>query len=144
MANKYERDVSGLQKVDIYRILSLYAVSDPCLQHAAKKVLCAGQRGAKDQLQDVHEAIASLERFVDMRVEELGAPSTGTEDRLVYRTMATALVNVLEGKTHPNAANLIAELLECVHTTPCDDISKDARIQAILERYSTPSTPTIK
>lgn len=140
MANKYERDVRALQKVDIYRILSLYAVSDPCLQHAAKKVLCAGQRGAKDQLQDVHEAIASLERFVDMRVEDVAAAtSTSTEDRLVYRTTATALVNALEGKTHPIASNLIAELLECVHTTPCVDISKDARLAALLERYSTRS-----
>ena len=43
---------------------------DPCLQHAVKKLLCAGQRGAKGQKQDVQEAIASLMRYLEMQTED--------------------------------------------------------------------------
>jgi hypothetical protein len=136
MANKYSRDISHLHKLDIYRILSLYAVSDPCLQHAAKKVLCAGQRGAKDQLQDVHEAIASLERFVDMRCEDVGVCAEDTDARLVYRTAAHAVVNAVEGHTKANVVNLIAELLELVHRSPQQSLEKDSRVNALLQRYA--------
>ena len=45
--NPYIVDISKYNKLDIYRILKLYEVSDPCLQHAIKKLLCAGKRGVK-------------------------------------------------------------------------------------------------
>jgi hypothetical protein len=58
--------------VDIYRVLELFAVTDPCLQHAAKKLLVAGGRGAgKDIARDVQEAIDTLTRWQEMRREEL-------------------------------------------------------------------------
>jgi hypothetical protein len=56
--------------VDVYRVLSLFGVTDPCLQHAVKKLLVAGGRGVKDIGKDVQEAIDTLERFKDMRNEE--------------------------------------------------------------------------
>lgn len=136
MSNKYSRDISRLQKLDIYRILSLYAVSDPCLQHAAKKVLCAGQRGAKDQLQDVHEAAASLERFIDMRCEDVGVHAEDTDARLVYTSAAHALVNAVEGHTKAHVVQLFAELLEAVHRSPHQCLEKDSRVNACLERYA--------
>jgi hypothetical protein len=40
------------------------------LQHAIKKLLCAGGRGAKDMEQDVQEAMDTLERWQDMQVED--------------------------------------------------------------------------
>ncbi|WP_176767832.1 hypothetical protein [Nitrosospira sp. Nsp18] len=43
---------------------------DPCIQHAAKKLLVAGNRGAKDVGKDIQEAIDTLERWKEMRVEE--------------------------------------------------------------------------
>jgi hypothetical protein len=43
------------------------------LQHAIKKLLCAGQRGIKDQKQDVQEAIASLLRYLEMQTEDENA-----------------------------------------------------------------------
>lgn len=58
--------------VDVYRVLLLFGVTDPCLQHAAKKVLCAGGRGAKDAGKDIAEAIATLQRWQEMRREEAG------------------------------------------------------------------------
>jgi len=67
----YHKDVSNLQTIDVYRVLALFNVTDPCIQHAVKKLLVAGGRGAgKDIGKDVQEAIDSLERFKEMRVED--------------------------------------------------------------------------
>lgn len=50
---------------------TLFNVTDPCLQHAIKKLLVAGGRGAgKDITKDVAEAQDSLARFLEMRDEE--------------------------------------------------------------------------
>ena len=70
--NPYIVDISKYNKLDIYRILKLYEVSDPCLQHAIKKLLCAGKRGSKNFLQDVNEAILSLKRLLEMQGEDNG------------------------------------------------------------------------
>lgn len=68
--NYYFKNTLHLDAVDVYRVLELFEVTDPCLQHAIKKLLCAGERGAKDIEQDVQEAINSLERWKDMRRED--------------------------------------------------------------------------
>lgn len=58
-------------EVDVYRVLQLFEVTDPCIQHAVKKLLVAGGRGAgKDISRDITEAIDSLVRWNDMRIEE--------------------------------------------------------------------------
>lgn len=56
--------------VDVYRVLELFGVTDPCLQHAIKKLLVAGGRGQKDISRDVQEAIVTLTRWQQMRQEE--------------------------------------------------------------------------
>lgn len=66
----YFKDVCHLRSVDVYRVLELFAVKDPAIQHAVKKLLCAGNRGAKDKAKDVQEAIDSLKRWQDMRQED--------------------------------------------------------------------------
>lgn len=68
--NHYFKNTVHLNAVDVYRVLDLYEVTDPCLQHAIKKLLCAGGRGAKDMEQDVQEAIDTLERYKAMRAED--------------------------------------------------------------------------
>jgi hypothetical protein len=98
----YHKDVSGLQTVDVYRVLALFNVTDPCIQHAVKKLLVAGGRGAgKDIGKDIQEAIDSLERFKEMRVEdtepavqkiEPAAQSADSRDAERYRKLA-ALVS---------------------------------------------------
>ena len=70
--NPYIVDISKYNKLDIYRILKLYEVRDPCLQHAIKKLLCAGKRGVKNQTQDINEAILSLQRLLEMQGEDNG------------------------------------------------------------------------
>lgn len=67
--NHYFKNTKHLDAVDVYRVLELFNVVDPCLQHAIKKLLCAGGRGAKDMDQDVREAIDALGRWEDMQVE---------------------------------------------------------------------------
>lgn len=67
----YKKDVSGLDFVDVYRVLRLFEVADPCLQHAVKKLLCSGQRGVKDEDKDIQEAIDSLLRYREMKKEDL-------------------------------------------------------------------------
>ena len=67
----YHKDVRHLETIDVYRVLHLFNVTDPCIQHAVKKLLVAGGRGAgKDIAKDVQEAIDSLERFKEMRDED--------------------------------------------------------------------------
>lgn len=65
----YFKDVSKFDSIDVYRVLDLWGVTDPCIQHALKKLLCAGQRGAKDMVKDIKEVIASCERWLEMQQE---------------------------------------------------------------------------
>jgi hypothetical protein len=66
----YFKDVTHLKTIDVYRVLDLFGVSNPCVQHAVKKLLCSGQRGVKDTRQDVQEAITSLVRCLEMQIED--------------------------------------------------------------------------
>lgn len=57
--------------IDVYRVLVAFEVWDPCIAHAVKKLLCAGERGGgKTKEQDIDEAIVSLRRWQEMRAEE--------------------------------------------------------------------------
>lgn len=66
----YYKDVSKLNKIDIYTVLNLWRVTDPCLAHAIKKLLVNGSRGAKDSKKDIQEAIDALTRWQEMQEEE--------------------------------------------------------------------------
>lgn len=74
----YFKSVQHLSHVDVYRVCTLFGVTDPCLAHAVKKLLVAGGRGGKDQTQDVQEAIDSCTRFLQMRREDV-PPTLDTE-----------------------------------------------------------------
>ena len=70
--NHYFKNVSKLQYIDVYRVLSLFNVTDPCIQHAVKKLLVAGGRGAgKDVGKDIQESIDSLVRWQEMQKENV-------------------------------------------------------------------------
>ena len=60
----------GVKTIDVYRVLQLFEVTDPCLQHAIKKLLACGNRGAKDNLTDIKEVMVSCQRWIEMREEE--------------------------------------------------------------------------
>lgn len=68
----YFKDVAHLNVVDVYRVLQLFNVTDPCLQHAVKKLLVAGGRGAGKSIdKDIQEAIDTLDRWKAMRNEDV-------------------------------------------------------------------------
>lgn len=62
----YFKDVSDLNEIDVYMVLKLFNVTDPCLQHIVKKALCAGQRGHKDLERDLKDILDTAKRAVDI------------------------------------------------------------------------------
>lgn len=73
----YIKDVSHLKAIDVYRVLDLYGVTQPAIQHAIKKLLCAGRRGAKDYERDLREAVDSINRALQMITEDDNAGMAG-------------------------------------------------------------------
>lgn len=66
----YYKDVTHLDFIDVYRVLDLFEVKNPAIQHAIKKLLVAGGRGSKGKIEDMNEAIASIKRAIDMLNED--------------------------------------------------------------------------
>jgi len=62
----YFKDVSNLDDIDVYMVLKLFNVTDPCLQHIAKKALCAGQRGHKDFERDLQDILDTAKRAIEI------------------------------------------------------------------------------
>lgn len=56
-------------RVDPYRILSIYGITNPAHQHAIKKLLRAG-KSVKTLEQDIDEVIQSLQRMKQMLLED--------------------------------------------------------------------------
>lgn len=69
--SKYHDKQVGV-KVDVYRVLRLFGITDPAIQHAVKKLLRCG-RGHKDAATDIEEAIQSLRRYQEMNREDASA-----------------------------------------------------------------------
>lgn len=67
----YFKDVSKLDVIDVYRIIDLYGIKDPCDQHALKKLLCPGERGHKDIIQDTQDVIDTMQRKLEMFSENV-------------------------------------------------------------------------
>ena len=62
----YFKDVSNIAEIDVYAVLKLFDVTDPCLQHIVKKALCAGKRGHKDMMEDLQNIIDTAIRAVEL------------------------------------------------------------------------------
>jgi hypothetical protein len=75
--SKYQREIPYIDQagdlcicvVDVYDILKVFNVTCPATAHAVKKLLAAGERGHKDKLTDLKEAIQSIERAIELGVE---------------------------------------------------------------------------
>ena len=80
--NRYEktfRSTSGEKfRADVYSVLVAFGVTCPARQHAIKKLLMPGQRGAKGEMQDLDEALVSVSRAIDMARAELPEGDTLT------------------------------------------------------------------
>jgi len=69
--NKYARTIKAIDgqqsiSVDVYCVLEAFKPGNPAIEHAIKKLLCGGQRGEKSKMQDWTEAIASIQRAIQM------------------------------------------------------------------------------
>ena len=79
--SKYHRPVMGIDKkvsleldtrfvtetqIDVYDVLQAFKVTCPARQHAIKKLLAAGERGAKETAQDLEEARQSVVRAQEL------------------------------------------------------------------------------
>ena len=62
----YFKDVSNIDEIDVYAVLKLFEVTDPCLQHIIKKALCAGKRGHKDMIEDLQNIVDTAIRAVEL------------------------------------------------------------------------------
>jgi len=65
----YKKDVRHLDYIDVYRIIDLYELHDPCFQHALKKILVPGARGHKDLIKDINDIIDTMKRKLEMIAE---------------------------------------------------------------------------
>ena len=65
----YKKDVRHLDYIDVYRIIDLYELHDPCFQHALKKILVPGARGHKDLTKDINDIIDTMKLKLEMVAE---------------------------------------------------------------------------
>lgn len=63
--NKYQKTIKGVE-LDVYDICAIYEVTCSARSHAIKKLLMAGQRGHKDEKQDLLEAIQAIQRSIEL------------------------------------------------------------------------------
>ena len=63
--SKYTKEIHGVS-VDVYDVLMAWGVTNPALQHLIKKALQCGQRGHKDNQQDLQDIIDSAIRAKEL------------------------------------------------------------------------------
>lgn len=73
--SRYHRRVEA-GWLDVYDVLALFGVVNPGVQHAIKKLLMPGLRGAKAAEQDLWEAKQSVERAIELE-KKYGHEKTG-------------------------------------------------------------------
>lgn len=68
--SKYTRTITNREykfiEVDVYDVLKAFDVTNPATQHAIKKLLAPGQRGHKSEIEDLAEALESIERAIEL------------------------------------------------------------------------------
>lgn len=129
-------------EVDVYRVLVMFEVTDPCIQHAVKKLLAAGKRGAKDASKDVAEAIESLQRWQQMRREEEDAVPVAKPDPNAWRNYSRELpkrndLSLNDEPTqsaHPGDQPLVADYHATVEAAKKGDQHALQLLQAAAER----------
>ena len=63
--NKYQVTIKGTS-FDVYDVITAFDVHCPAKAHAIKKLLKSGQRGYKDEEQDLNESIQAIERAKEL------------------------------------------------------------------------------
>lgn len=65
--SKYHKEIKPGVWVDVYDVLAAFQVKCPAMAHAIKKCLMPGLRGSKGVTQDKAEAIASINRSIELQ-----------------------------------------------------------------------------
>lgn len=136
--NHYFKDVTHLTEVDVYRVCKLFGINDPsgALQHAIKKLLVAGGRGAgKDETRDIKEAIDTLQRYLELKRED-DSPlpikvinNAGSNVSVeVQKTSIGVEIRLLDSSTTALIKRLKAELDLC-----CGTLASKANIIKLAE-----------
>lgn len=60
----YYIDVTDYDFIDLYRLFRAFGTEDHEIEHSIKKLLVSGKRGAKNSVQDIKEARATLDRLI--------------------------------------------------------------------------------
>ena len=63
--NKYQVTIKGTS-FDVYDVITAFEVHCPAKAHAIKKLLKSGQRGYKDEEQDLNESIQAIQRAKEL------------------------------------------------------------------------------
>ena len=63
--NKYQVTIKGTS-FDVYDVLTAFKVTCPAKAHAIKKLLKSGQRGYKNEEQDLEESIQAIVRAKEL------------------------------------------------------------------------------
>lgn len=81
--NHYFKELpAGITHIDVYRVIQLFSVAAGPIDHAVKKLLCAGGRGrtTKNTKQDLIEARDSICRALEMMEEDEWSQKVKTEN----------------------------------------------------------------
>lgn len=77
--NHYFVDVSGLDSVDVYRMIELIGITCPVAQHVFKKAWASGRRGHKSLERDWQDIRDSAARKLQMLGEDAGRAHAGQQ-----------------------------------------------------------------
>lgn len=123
----------GYVEVDPYRIARLWELNDPALFQAFKKVLCGGQRGGKDILQDVKEGRDALEAWLKME-----ASGSYPRTRYFYKEGSPYISRIVRNYEVQSRRVAAAEKWEMVTMSPgCvldDPEFSEAEARALVEK----------
>ena len=82
----YFIDVSGYDRVDVYRLIELLGITCPVAQHVFKKAAATGKRGHKSLARDWQDIADSAARRLQMISED--EATFGQINTIDYRTDA--------------------------------------------------------
>lgn len=119
--------------VDVYSVLEAFAVVNPGIQHAIKKLLCAGIRGKGDCVQDLKEARDALSRAIQIEEAKLGTPTTITN--LIQKSQAIPGEHIFPEGSAVDAK--IREEMEKLQNTPLKERILDHIKSDVPDRYDT-------
>lgn len=122
--SRYHKKIRS-EIVDVYDVLQAFEVVNPAVQHAIKKLLMPGARGAKCMRTDLEEANQSIMRAIQM-VDE-AAEADEDADRRNYPVGCTCV-----SITHDNPECPIhSQVAVALHVDPIRHVEDDRPIEII-------------